>query len=139
MFASWETAWIFSRGNTGPMSIKSESSKVHCDLLERDCGRISPTMEEKGKTSSSTTIHSVSLLFFLFPLAISLVFFCLYPSCLQAGTVHTVDLMRLGLAIVSVSLWHTAHCFPSLQHRVKYPSSIHRNHMARAHYLFTPY
>ncbi len=57
-------AWIFSRGNTGPMSIKSESSKVHCDLLERDCGRISRTMEEKGKTSSSTTILSVSLLFF---------------------------------------------------------------------------
>lgn len=95
-------------------------------------GRICCTMEEKGKMSSSNTIHSVSLLFFLFPLAISLVFFfCLYPSCLQAGTAHTVDLMRLCLTIVSVSPWHTAHCFPSLQHRVKYPSSIHLNHMAR--------
>lgn len=60
-------------------------------------------------------------------------FFCLYPSCLQAVTTHTVDLMCLCLTIVSVSPWHTAHCFPSLQHRVKYPSSIHLNHMARSH------
>lgn len=129
VFTTWETAWIFSRARVYIAKVQK------CTVTSRkDRGHTRRTMEEKGKMSSSTTIHSGLVLFFVFPLAISLLsFFFLYPSCLQAETVHTADLTSLCLAIVSVSLWHTAHCFPSLQHRVKYPSSIHSNHMARSH------
>lgn len=120
MFASWETAWIFSRGNT--MSIKSESSKVHCDLLERECVCISRTVEEKGKTSSSTTIHSVSLLFFLFPLAIFLLSFlaCILPASRQGPCTWLTS-------CAWVSLLFQYHCGirPTASHHYNTESNIH--------------
>lgn len=124
MFASWETAWIFSRGNMGPTSIKSESSKVHCDLLERDCGRISCTIEEKGKTSSSTTIHSVSHLFFLFPLAISLLSFffaCILPASRQGPCTRLTS-----CACVSLLFQYRCGIRPTGSHHYNTESNIRR-------------
>lgn len=123
MFASWETAWIFSRGNTGQCPYRVKVQK--CTVTSwKDCGCICRTMEEKGKMSSSNTIHSVLLLFFLFPLAISLLFFffaCILPASRQGRCTRLTS-----CACVSLLFQYHHGIRPTASHHYNTESNIRR-------------